>query len=89
MTDAPVLSVRNIGLSFGRTQVLSDVRLDIEGGERHAIIGPSGAGKSSLLRVLSGMGAPDEGVVLVATLREAQQVFCNIDAGIGKELMEE
>lgn len=39
-------------LAYGKTQVLSDLHLDIHAGEKVALIGPSGAGKSSLLQLL-------------------------------------
>jgi ATPase subunit of ABC transporter with duplicated ATPase domains len=41
--------------------VLSDVNLNVEGGERIAIIGPNGIGKTTLLRCLAGELTPDSG----------------------------
>lgn len=40
--------------SFGRTEIINGVSLDIPRGERHAIIGPNGAGKSTLFNLVSG-----------------------------------
>jgi ABC-type sugar transport system ATPase subunit len=41
----PILSVRGIGKSFGRAQVLNNVNLDLQPGEVHALVGENGAGK--------------------------------------------
>jgi ATP-binding cassette subfamily C protein len=43
--------------------VLHDVTLDVEPGERLAIVGPSGAGKSTLARLMAGVDAPRAGTV--------------------------
>jgi ABC-type multidrug transport system fused ATPase/permease subunit len=45
--------------------VLRQINLDIEPGERIAIVGPSGAGKSTLGRLLAGIQGPDTGEVSV------------------------
>ncbi|MDI6629768.1 MAG: ATP-binding cassette domain-containing protein, partial [Rhodococcus sp. (in: high G+C Gram-positive bacteria)] len=40
-----------------------DLELDVPEGETVAILGPNGAGKSTLLQLVSGVVAPDEGIV--------------------------
>ena len=40
--------------SFGQTEIIRGVNLDIRAGERHAIIGPNGAGKSTLFHLGAG-----------------------------------
>jgi capsular polysaccharide transport system ATP-binding protein len=47
----------------GPTQVLTDVNLQVNRGERIAIIGGNGAGKSTLIRIISGIEQPSAGVV--------------------------
>ena len=47
------------------TDVLHDIELQLEDGERLAIVGASGSGKSTLARLLSGVDAPTEGDVSV------------------------
>ena len=49
-----ILSLENVSKSFGKTEIIRRVNLDIEPGERHAIIGPNGAGKSTLFHLISG-----------------------------------
>ena len=51
----------NVRKSFGATQALRSVSLDIRPGEVHALIGENGAGKSTLMKVLSGAYQPDGG----------------------------
>ncbi len=64
---APSLQVTNIALSFGRTQVLEDVSMNIAGGTTLALLGPSGCGKTSLLRLIAGLERPDRGTISVAS----------------------
>ena len=56
---------RNIRLSYGTTEVLRDVSLDIQPGEFFALLGPSGSGKSSLLRLIAGFNRHTHGQLLV------------------------
>ena len=58
-----ILEVDSVNLSFGATQILRNLSLAVEEGDRHAIIGPNGAGKSTLFNVVSGMYAPQSGTV--------------------------
>lgn len=50
----PALSLHSVTKSFGMTEIIQGVDLDIQAGERHAIIGPNGAGKSTLFHLISG-----------------------------------
>jgi ABC-type branched-subunit amino acid transport system ATPase component/predicted MFS family arabinose efflux permease len=59
----PVLQVANIDFSYGPVQVLFDVNLEVRRGEVLALLGTNGAGKSTILRVVSGLGVPERGVV--------------------------
>ncbi len=58
-----VLAVENVGVSFGGVRALSDVTLDVGGGEIFAVIGPNGAGKTTLFNVISGLYRPRQGRV--------------------------
>ena len=61
---AVVLELQNIGFEYGSHRVLDGVCLSVESGGHLAVIGRSGSGKSTLLRVIAGLEAPADGVVL-------------------------
>src|SRR4029077_932041 len=56
-----LLQLNGICKSFGATQALAGVDLEVGKSEVHALIGENGAGKSTLLNILSGTIAPDAG----------------------------
>ncbi len=49
------VSLKNIKKSFGKTDVIHGVDIDIQEGEFIVIVGPSGCGKSTLLRMVAGL----------------------------------
>ena len=54
MTAAdPMISVRNVGKSFGTFRAIEDLSLDIAPGEFFTLLGASGCGNTTLLRVRS------------------------------------
>jgi ATP-binding cassette subfamily F protein uup len=59
----PLLSLDHISHAYGHLPLLDDISLQIQPGERLALIGRNGAGKSTLLQIISGELAPDSGVV--------------------------
>ena len=61
----PILEVKNIKKSFGKTEVLKGVSFSLEKGQVLAIIGSSGSGKTTLLRCLNFLETPDEGEIYV------------------------
>ena len=63
MSIAPIISAKNIKKSFGQTEALRGVSLDVEPGEVLAIMGPSGSGKSTLLHSLAAITAVDNGEI--------------------------
>ena len=58
-----MLKLTNISHSYGEKQVLRDISLLLESGQRIALMGPSGCGKTTLLRIVMGLLAPTEGTV--------------------------
>ncbi len=50
--------------SYGDKNILKDINLTIERGEKVALIGPNGVGKSTLIKILMGILEPDSGEVL-------------------------
>ncbi len=60
------VTIENISLAFGKTEVLKGVNLTIKPGEFFTLLGPSGSGKSTLLRLIAGFGPrPSAGRVLI------------------------
>jgi iron(III) transport system ATP-binding protein len=53
--------LEHIDKSFGATQVLHDISLDVQPGELFFLLGPSGCGKSTLLRLIAGLHEPSAG----------------------------
>jgi phospholipid/cholesterol/gamma-HCH transport system ATP-binding protein len=64
-TTEPVISVRNLVVSYGGRRVLDGINLDIARGEIMVLLGGSGSGKSTLLRQIIGLEQPQSGRVLV------------------------
>ena len=58
-----VLALEKISLTFGGIRALTDISLELGAKEILAVIGPNGAGKSSVINVISGLYAPDGGVI--------------------------
>ena len=58
-----LMDVRNVSLSFGGVQAISDISFDVTKGEIRAIIGPNGAGKTSMLNVINGFYHPQKGTI--------------------------
>jgi iron complex transport system ATP-binding protein len=65
-TDGPVLSIDDLSVTLGETDVLDGVSLDVEQGELVGLVGPNGAGKTTLLRAARGTLTPDSGNVRIA-----------------------
>lgn len=56
-----LISLKNLGKSFGDLEVLKDISLDVHEGEVVCVIGPSGSGKSTLLRCINQLEQPTFG----------------------------
>jgi len=63
MTQAPVLSVRNVSKSFGGLKAVSGFAIDLPPGALRGLIGPNGAGKTTVFNLLTGVYTPDEGAI--------------------------
>jgi ATP-binding cassette subfamily B protein len=59
------VQLRDVGLDYGRGPVLSGLNLNIEAGERLALLGENGAGKSTTLSLIGGLYRPTRGQVLL------------------------
>ena len=58
-----ILQAHQLRKTFGETEAMRGISLDIQRGEAVAIMGPSGSGKSTLLHCLAGIIRPDHGTV--------------------------
>src|SRR5689334_3345016 len=59
----PLVTLDHVSHAYGHLPLLDDVSLQIQPGERVALIGRNGTGKSTLMQILSGELPPDRGVV--------------------------
>src|SRR5207302_9255933 len=63
----PLLLIAHLTKSYGATSVLTDASMALEPGEKVALIGRNGVGKTTLLRLLAGLEAPDQGARTVSS----------------------
>jgi polar amino acid transport system ATP-binding protein len=61
----PLIQIKNLYKSFGDTEVLKGVSIDINRGEVVSIIGPSGSGKTTLLRCINVLTKYDKGSIKI------------------------
>ncbi len=59
------LSLKDLRKSFGKSEIIRGVSLDVAAGERVAVIGPNGAGKSTLFNLISGRFEPTSGEIIL------------------------
>lgn len=60
-----MIRINNLYKSFGDTQILKGINLEVSTGETTVIIGPSGSGKTTLLRCINLLELPTEGTICV------------------------
>ena len=61
----PVISFRNLRVSYGEREILHGINFDVVRGETLVILGGSGSGKSTLLRTLVGLEKPSAGEIWI------------------------
>ena len=59
-----MISIRNVRKTFGKTEVLKGIDLDVEKGDVVAILGPSGSGKTTFLRCINFLEKANEGTMV-------------------------
>ena len=62
-----VLTVHDLGKSFGPLHLFSHVDFEIKRGERVAIIGDNGTGKTTILKIINGLVEPDSGELVLGS----------------------
>lgn len=61
----PLVEFRNVSKRYGSNVILDNLDLTIYRGDALVMIGPSGTGKSTILRLIAGLTAPDEGEIYI------------------------
>ena len=82
---APLLSVRNVGKTFGALAAVKDLSFNVSEGEVLGIGGPNGAGKTTLFEVISGLSPATSGTIAFAgqdITRASPEAICH--AGIAR-----
>ncbi|SPB15982.1 ABC transporter-like protein [Caballeronia novacaledonica] len=79
-------SISDAQLAFGHVALLDHADFSLEAGERVGLIGRNGAGKSSLLKIVAGLAAPDDGLVTrqseLTTVYVPQEPEFDLDASV-------
>lgn len=82
--NEPLIELKGVSKSFGNKKVLDSIDLKIYQGEALGIIGPSGTGKSTILRLIAGLTAIDEGEIYVQGVQRKGLIEDKTDTiGIG------
>jgi len=61
------MNISKLRKSFGETEILRGIDLDVADGEFVALVGPSGCGKSTLLRLIAGLEVATSGKLVIGT----------------------
>jgi polar amino acid transport system ATP-binding protein len=80
----PLLSIREVSKSFGDTQILKKVSLDVAEGEIVSIIGSSGSGKTTLLRCVNLLEDYQDGEILL----DGEPIGYKVEQGRRRRLRE-
>jgi iron complex transport system ATP-binding protein len=87
MTDASLVTAKDVNVTLAARRVLHDVSLALSPGHLVALVGPNGAGKTTLLRALAGL-VPSDGTIRVRgdelpslSLRERARRFAYLPQG--------
>ena len=72
--STPVIRVRDLRKTYGRTVAVDGVSFDVARGEIFGLIGPNGAGKTTTMECVEGLRAPDGGTIDVLGLDPVRDV---------------
>ena len=77
-----IITVKNVCLTIGKTQILKDITVDFEQGRIHGLIGRNGSGKTMLMKCICGFIKPTKGEITVDGKRVGKDVDFPKDMGI-------
>ncbi len=87
VSDANLLSVKSLSVSFGGLKALSNVNLELHANEVVGLIGPNGAGKTTLFNALSGLADVESGSLEInGKSHKWPKPYQLIDLGISRTL---
>jgi ATP-binding cassette subfamily F protein uup len=78
----PLITLRNLHLSFGDAPLLDSVDLNIEKAERIALLGRNGTGKSTLMKVIMGTQVADDGERVVSSGVSIARLIQEVPQGV-------
>tara|TARA_S200000501_G_scaffold377671_1_gene436897 strand:- start:103 stop:879 length:777 start_codon:yes stop_codon:yes gene_type:complete len=65
----PIVSLKNISLSYGKRQILDDISFDINKGQILGMLGSNGVGKSSIFNLITGLLQPNYGSIYLDNIK--------------------
>ena len=65
MSQQPLVTLQNVGKTFGPVTVIKDVTVSVYAGKVQVLLGENGAGKSTLIKMMAGVYQPDAGHIVV------------------------
>jgi len=77
------LQIRDLSFSYGSTQILKDINMELDSSDVLGIVGPNGAGKSTLIRCIDRILVPQHGTVLLDGQEMKQMSSMEIAKKIG------
>ena len=77
------LQIRDLSFSYGSTQILKDINMELDSSDVLGIVGPNGAGKSTLIRCIDRILVPQQGTVLLDGQEMKQMSSMEIAKKIG------
>jgi ABC transport system ATP-binding/permease protein len=84
-----LLRLRNVAFSYGGRNLLENIDLEIQPGERIALLGRNGAGKSTLLKLIRGTLQPDDGTIERAPGIKIAQLAQEVPTGSAHTVLEQ
>lgn len=79
--EKAAIEILNLTKSFGHTEVLNDINLEIRKGEMVTLLGPSGCGKTTTLNCITGIVPPDSGRIIIDGVDVTQKPTYQRDCG--------